>query len=384
MQQWQPLRSIYTNDMILNEAINVQQVPAPTFEEAQRSDYLEARFNGLGFDTVERDALGNVYGWFGNKSCDTVILVSAHHDTVFPVETDLSVRTDGNHVFGPGLGDNSLGVAGLLLLARHVLPLIQPQQCAICLVSNVREEGLGNLDGIRAVTEHIGSDRIAAAIVLEGMALGRVYHGGIAVRRFKVSATAEGGHSWMSFGQPSAIHGLVQLAADITRLEVPQRPRTTFNIGQIEGGQSVNSIATEAHFLLDMRSANLEQLETLDNQVRELVAHYHTKERPLNIDIVGSRPAGSIPNGHVLVKLALQSLYEIGLAGILEHGSTDANMLLSYNVPTVVVGITYGGNAHRLDEYIDKAHLKQGMWQLTLLIGAIVQLIEDQRWQNFI
>jgi tripeptide aminopeptidase len=376
-RKWYPTLERIQNADVLQEAINVQQIPAPTFEEAQRADYLEKRFKALPFHRVERDAMGNVYGWFGATDAAAIVLVSAHHDTVFPMETDLTIHTEGTRVYGPGLGDNSLGVAGLLLLGAVMLPELTTKNVTLCLVANVREEGLGNLDGIRQAVRRVGAQRIKAAIVLEGMALGRVYHGGIAVRRLKVCTAAEGGHSWMSFGRASAIHELVKIAHDITQLEVPTEPRTTYNIGMVEGGQSVNSIATQAHFLLDMRSSNTDTLQQLDAQVREIVQAYQNTELTCTLEVIGERPAGNIDSNHMLVQMALRALHEIGIAGILEYGSTDANLLLAQNIPCVVVGLTYGGNAHRLDEFIDQAHLKHGFYQLVILVATLLEHVEN-------
>jgi acetylornithine deacetylase/succinyl-diaminopimelate desuccinylase-like protein len=375
-RKWYPRLEDLTNDEILNETINVQQIPAPTFEEVRRADYLYQRFQALPFNATERDEMGNIYGWYGATGHNNIVLVAAHHDTVFPLDTDLSIRTEGNHIYGPGIGDNSLGVAGLLMLGTHILPELKLQKVALCIVANVREEGLGNLEGIRAVIDHLGASRIKAAIVLEGMALGRVYHGGIAVRRLKICTAADGGHSWMSFGKASAIHGLVQIAAEITKLSVPTEPRTTFNIGIIEGGRSVNSIATDAHFMLDMRSSEPAALQHLDNEVRNIIERYQRDDLDCRLKVIGERPAGHISASHLLVKMALRALHEIGLAGILEHGSTDANMLLSQNIPTVVVGLSYGGNAHRLDEFIEKTHMKQGFYQLVVLLTTLLAHLE--------
>jgi tripeptide aminopeptidase len=367
---YQPLyKSLQTGD-ILQRAITIQQIAAPTFAEQTRAEFVEAGFQKLGLRNVARDALNNVYGWWGDAY--PVIVVSAHLDTVFPVDTDLTVHHQKTRVYGPGLGDNSLGVAVLLLLAELFTQQATLDEVSLCFVANSREEGLGNLDGIRAVAETISPARIHSAVVIEGMALGRVYHAGIAVRRLKIEATTEGGHSWLNFGKPSAIHSLVQLAADVTRLSVPAEPRTTFNIGLIEGGHSVNSIATHAHFYLDLRSTLSAALSELEEKIHELVTQHTAEEIQFHVEVAGDRPAGSIPADHPLVQLALAALAEIGIAGVLEHGSTDANILLAKGVPTVVVGVTHGGHAHRLDEFIETPPLVNGVWQIILLLAGLI------------
>ncbi len=304
----------------------------------------------------------------GRDSSLPAVLVSAHTDTVFDAETRLATRHENGRIFGPGLGDNSLGVASLMALAE----LLHDQQLPadIWFVANSREEGMGNLDGIRAAYEKLAS-RIGTAIVIEGMAFGRVYHAGIAVRRLEITCRAAGGHSWLHFGQASAVHGLVRLAADITHLTVPVSPRTTYNIGVIEGGQSVNSIASKASLLLDMRSEAKSTLEALEAQVRTLIDNHRNTDLEFEVKVVGDRPAGELPLSHPLATLARDVLLYLGAQPVFEAGSTDANVLLAAGLPTVTIGITYGGNAHRLDEFIETTMIPQGLWQLILLaVGA--------------
>lgn len=375
--QWQDIRAMLSAEMILSHTLQVQQIPAPTFAEKKRAEFVAAWFNTIGLAQVSMDELWNVYGWLNPPQHPTtpILMVSAHTDTVFPQETDLTSHQTLGQVYGAGIGDNSLGVAALYLLAK-TLAAYQDRlgTCAICFVANSREEGLGNLDGMRAVAETLPNLR--AAIVIEGMALGRIYHGGIAVRRLKISTHAQGGHSWSHFGNPSAIHGLVRFAADVTQLTVPEEPRTTYNIGLIEGGHSVNSIATDAHCYLDLRSENTTMLEQLEKEILGLIAHHHTEELRFTVEMVGNRPAGAIPETHPLVETAIQAQTHLGIAPTLAIGSTDANVLLAKGIPTVVVGVTYGANAHRLDEYIEVAPLANGLWQLLLLTVGVAQNLE--------
>ncbi len=381
-QRWRPYKTAITNEQIAQQTIDIQQIPAPTFAETRRADYLEAQFRQCRFNHVERDELDNVYGWLGPKDHDTVVLVSAHHDTVFPIETDLTSRRDGSRLYGPGIGDNSLGVGALVLLAQLLTQHLKPMNYALCFLANSREEGLGNLDGIRLATDTLGSARIRAAVVLEGMALGRIYHGGIAVRRLEIIAKAEGGHSWTGFGKSSAIHGIAHIITQITQMPIPDSPRTTFNVGLVTGGHSINSIATEATCMVDLRSIQTSQLDTMESYIRTIVSQQAKPDMSFQINKIGERPSGDLATSHPLVELAMQTLQTIGIAGVLEHGSTDANMLLAKQVPAIVVGISYGGNSHRLDEFIETPYLQQGFWQLLLLVSAIVELIERNQWGN--
>ena len=352
---------------ILETVIAVQQVPAPTFDERRRGELVCARMRGLGLQDVEHDGIGNVYGRRPGQSVQPGLLVSAHLDTVFPIETDLRIRREGVRVYGPGLGDNSTGVAGLLHLAevfqRHSLP----NQGDVWFVANVGEEGLGDLRGIRAVLDRL-RDKVSAVIVLEGCDFGTLHHQAIGVRRYRVAVNAPGGHSWGNFGNPSAIHTLVRLAARIAELNVPRSPRSTYNIGMIEGGTSVNTIAQQASLLLDMRSVSASALDNLVSQVDQLVrAAAEHADVQINVTTVGDRPSGSIPREHPLVQAAVSAYQSVGATISFQQSSTDANIPLSQGIPAICVGITDGGNAHRRDEFIIPENLGRGMQALLLL-----------------
>ena len=257
---------------VVQQAIVVQQIPAPTFAEAQRANTIEKRFKEVGLVDVAQDGLHNVYGRFLGTHPDqhNPVIISAHSDTVFPAETDLTVRQEGTLVYGPGIGDNSTGVAGLIALAES-LKLHQIRPLAdIWFVSNVGEEGLGDLRGMRAVVERFGAN--ATYLIVEGGLFGQISHQAIGVQRFEITLTAGGGHSWGNFGRPSAIHELGHLIAAIDKLHVPATPKTSYNVGVIEGGTSINTIAQSAKMLLDLRSEEPQQLAELVAQVQALVA----------------------------------------------------------------------------------------------------------------
>jgi len=359
-------------DRLTEDTVAVQQIAAPTFDEARRAAFVHARFHQIpGLDSIETDALSNVYARLpGSDHSRPALLLSAHLDTVFDAETSLDVvrNTEEKVICGPGIGDNSLGVA-MLLMAAEVLSAHQ-FPADIWFVANTREEGMGDLGGIRAVRDRLGP-KLGDAIVIEGMALGRIYHAGIAVRRLRISCTGPGGHSWLHFGRPSAIHGLMRLGAQIAALRPPETPRTTYNIGVIEGGSTVNSIASDASLLLDLRSETVDALATLEKTVLNLVSSARTPELSFNIEIVGDRPAGSIPRHHPLVQTAYEVLDYLGVRPIYETGSTDANALLAVGLPTVTIGITHGGNSHRTDEYIELPPMRTGALQVLLLAQAV-------------
>lgn len=371
-----PLTSLTT--ATLDEAITIQQIPAPTFDEGARTRYVTTRFQAMGLKDVLVDSLGNVYGRVpGTRRAKAGLMVSAHMDTVFAQGTNLKIQRTLDQVVGAGIGDNSMGVAGLLALAELCRERVPSRD--VWFVANVCEEGLGNLRGMRAAVTQL-QDKIGAVIVLEGGAYGAVIHRGIGVVRYRISVTTPGGHAWSNFGTPSAVHELCKVAVDIAALEVPTEPRTSFNIGEIAGGTTINTIASSAHFLLDLRSEDPITLSRLSRDVKDVVAkRQKLPEIKIDVEEIGARPAGGIPDHHPLVQLALRSLVEVGYEGngdkIMRAASTDANVPLSLGIPTVCIGLTVGHHAHRLDEYIEIAPLAQGLQHCWLTIkGAIAWL----------
>ncbi len=367
-QDWRALSTMV--GWVVDQATAVQQIPAPTFDEARRAAYVREQFQALGLADLDIDAVHNVYGRLhGADGSAPALMISAHTDTVFPAHTDLTLHRADAVISGPGLGDNSMGVAGLLGLARwlHTQRITPPVD--LWFVAPSREEGLGDLGGMRAAYDRL-KDRVALVINLEGLAFGHIYHAGIAVRRLHITATAEGGHSWLHFGRPSAIHGIVKLGGRIMQITPPLKPRTTYNIGIIEGGTSINTIAASASLWLDMRSEEQHTLETLEREVRGQIKALQSRDLRYEIVVVGDRPAGQIARTHPLVKGALAALETVQVRGTLERGSTDGNIPLAAGCPTVTIGVTRGGNAHRLDEFVEVEPIRSGMQQLITLVLA--------------
>ncbi len=357
---------------VLNLAVEIQQIPAPTFAEGQRSRFIKDQFNQEGLSNVDLDSLGNVFLRIPGIGKTQSIVVSAHSDTVFPIKTDLTITRKSNSIQGPGIGDNSLGVAGLFGLLWQIKQdgLILPGD--LWLVANVCEEGLGDLKGMQAVVDRFG-EKPLAYIIIEGMALGQVYHRGLGVQRYRITARGTGGHSWVDYGRLSAIHELATLVTRISGLELPENPRTTLNVGMINGGTSVNTIAAEASLQLDLRSADQEALKVLIQQVETLTRENSRPGMDFKAEIIGQRPAGEIAKDHPLVLLALDVLKSHGIKPTLNVGSTDANIPLSRGLPAVCIGLTTGSGAHTIEEYIHTKPLETGLSQLFDLVSGIFQ-----------
>lgn len=353
---------------VLELAIQIQQIAAPTFAEGPRGEFVRDLFIREKLEDVSMDSLGNVYARLPGKGKKAqALVVSAHLDTVFPAGSRLQIKEDAGKVFGPGIGDNSIGVAALFGTLWGLRERKTQLKHDIWFVANVGEEGLGDLRGMRGVVERFGAD-VIGYFVLEGLAFGHVYHRAIGVRRYRITAKTRGGHSWSDYGQPSAVHELAALVTQLTQIRLPREPRTTMNIGTIQGGTGVNVLAAEAKCELDLRSEDPQALTKLILQVEEIILHWNHEGVKIQAEVIGERPAGGIPADHSLVKLAVHCLQEQGMEATLTTGSTDANIPLSKNIPAVVMGITTGGGAHTLGEYIDVEPIEKGMESLVRFV----------------
>lgn len=367
------------SERVIQLAEKIQQIPAPTFNEHLRAKFIQGNFIEFGINEVLLDDIGNVYALIRGRGEKRPLVVSAHLDTVFPLSTDLSISYTQQRISGPGIGDNSLGLAGLfgllwVLCVNNNLKHPEPQLAGdVWLVANVGEEGLGNLSGMKAVVNRFGGD-VCAYLILEGTSLGQIYHRGLGVKRYCITASTKGGHSWVDFGKKSAIHELAELVVKIKALKYTKEPRTSFNVGTISGGTSVNTIAAEANLQLDLRSINPKALVEISNQVEVLVKQANQKggeDLQMVAEVIGERPPGEIPADHHLVKLAEDCHIANGLRAKLNIGSTDANEPLSRGYPAICLGLTTGGGVHTIGEYIDIKPVGQGLGILVDLVQAV-------------
>ena len=362
-----------SNDLgnrVVELAVQIQQIPAPTFQEAQRAEFIRQLFVQEQLADVCMDKAGNVLARFPGKGSARPLIVSAHMDTVFPAETDLRFRRGSGLIHGPGLGDNSLGVAALFGLIWALRERAIALAGDVWFVANVCEEGLGDLRGMKAVVERFGAE-VRAYLVIEGLALGHIYHRAVGVKRYRVTARTEGGHSWSDYGHPSAVHELAKLVVGLTSLSLPTHPRTTMNIGKISGGTSVNVIASQASLDLDLRSEGPESLAALVSAAEKLIRQGNRPGVTMEADVIGQRPAGEIPATHPLVTLAKDCLREQRVDYGLISGSTDANVPLSKGYPAIVLGVSTGGSAHTIHEFINTAPVALGMEQLIRFVARV-------------
>src|SRR5215467_736340 len=252
---------------IVRTQINVAQIAAPTGEEAERAGWVARRFADCGLSDIHTDAVGNVIGRREGALDEPPVVICAHLDTVFPRETDLSVRREGERLIGPGINDNGRGLAVMLALAGTVDGVRLRSRRPIEFVATTGEEGIGDLRGAKYYFADRGSGA-HATIALDGAGDERIIHRALGSRRFRVSYSGPGGHSWAAFGVPNAVHAAAGAASRIASLHLSSTPRTTLSVGRIGGGFSVNSIPSSAWLEIDARSTSAAQLDDLERTVR--------------------------------------------------------------------------------------------------------------------
>jgi tripeptide aminopeptidase len=367
--------------------MEMARIAAPPFGETARGAWLAERFREVGLDDVRIDDVGNVFGvhpGFGQR----YVALSAHIDTVFPANTPLNIRQQGSRLYGPGVSDNGAGVTALLAIAallrtvrvRHSLPFV--------FIGNVGEEGEGDLRGMR----HIFStprwkDSIAYGIVLDGAGADTIVAEALGSRRFEVIVRGPGGHSWSDFGAPNPIVILAKGIEAFTATPVPAVPKTTFNIGSIRGGTSVNSIPESASMKVDIRSTSMAEMERLEQTLRialnravedeTMAAEMKSpaQRRPgvsCEVVAIGSRPAGELSTSARILHVIRAVDAQINNAAQVQRASTDANIPLSLGLEAIAIGGGgAGGGAHTLQEWFDSNGRELGLKRILLTMLAL-------------
>lgn len=359
-------------DNVIDEIKIISQIPSPSFGEDLKSEYIEKRFHELNLQNVHMDKLKNVIGVIEGES-DANFIICAHIDTVFGKDTPLILKEEGDKLYCPSIGDNSTSVAGMLILAYALKENGYKPPCNLVFVANSCEEGLGDLKGIKYLLEN--TEGVKGVISIDGT-MDKLVNEGIGSRRLKVEVCAKGGHSWGDFGNSSAIHAIGEAISKISLIDVPETPKTSFNIGTISGGTSVNTIAESAQMLVDIRSMDDTQLRSTEKKIRELIDKSMDEHNTSStIEVVGDRPSGQLPEDHFMVQSVLESAKLFDLNMDLNPSSTDSNIPLSMGIPSVTYGIYTGDGAHTLNEYIEPESLKTGLPLLTLSVLSVLEKI---------
>jgi tripeptide aminopeptidase len=368
--EWIDANSTWVTD----QQILLTEIPAPISSEGKRGDALKGLFQSMGLK-VRVDKAGNVTGERTGSDENSVILLAAHLDTVFPVDTDVRVKRRDGRLEAPGISDNGAGLAALVGLARALSESGIRTAKTIVLAGDVGEEGEGNLRGIRSLVENYGS-RLAAVIAVDGPSTEHITTQGIASRRIEVSISGPGGHSWSDFGVPNPITALSRGIVQFSAIRVQEDPRSTFNFGVIEGGDAVNAIPAKAIVKVDLRSEQESELSRLEGALRSAMqagvreeSSSTSRNQSLQLDFVslGTRPAGKLPDGSALVQAIRDADRYLGNRSRLERSSTDANIPLSLKIPAVAIGGGgRGGGSHTLNEWYDPSGRELGLKRLFL------------------
>jgi tripeptide aminopeptidase len=374
-------------------SVNEQQarlteIPAPPFQESQRASAVKELLIESGL-RVEIDKTGNVIGELRGANEKEIVVIAAHLDTVFPAGTDVKVRRENGRMAAPGISDNGTGLAALVAIARAVRSAHLKPQRTILFVADVGEEGEGNLRGMRALVDTFRA-KLKAVVVLDGSGTDHVTTKALASRRLEALITGPGGHSWSDFGIPNPINALIRGSVRFINTKIPTNPRTTFNIGEIEGGTSVNSIPHEARLKVDIRSESEEELTRLESALRECIAAGVRDEIEAardrskgklewKVDLLGSRPGGELAADSPLIAALRAADEYVGNQSRIERSSTDANIPLSMGIDAISIGAGgNGGGAHSLQEWYDPAGREAGMKRVLLTVLGISGIAEEK------
>ncbi|MEK7401461.1 MAG: M20/M25/M40 family metallo-hydrolase [Gemmatimonadota bacterium] len=353
------------NAWTLAQQRSICEIPAPPFKEAARAAEYKRRFEALGL-TARIDAIGNVIAERKGTGKGPTIVLAGHLDTVFPEGTDVKVKDQGGRMSGPGIGDDCRGLAVVLAVARAFQRTNYAHEGTIIFVGNVGEEGPGNLRGVRHLFDAELKGRIDYFVSVDGQGLD-VTSRAVGSNRYKVTYKGPGGHSYGAFGIPNPIHALGRAIDGIADIQVPANPKTTFSVGVISGGTSVNSIAFEASMEIDMRSESVASLAAVDAKVRAALTAALEAENvrwpgeratraqlSLVIDTIGIRPTGGQSDTARIVQVALQAGKALGFSASTTASSTDANLPISRGIAAITIdGGGEGGGSHSLAEWYE-------------------------------
>lgn len=375
----------------MQEQVELCEIASPTFEEATRAKEIARRMEQYGLTDVSIDEIGNVVGVRKGTGNGPVLVIDAHMDTVFPMGTDVKVRREGDTYYAPGIGDNTSGCRALLQLIRCFNEADIKTEGDILFVGTVGEEGNGDIRGAKFIVK--GDRQVDGYIAIDSFSEGVVVNGGVGCHRWRVSIDGKGGHSFMDFSQiPSAIHAMCHAGHLIDHLVPPSEPYTTFNIGTIKGGTSVNTIAPHCEVDIDIRSISNDELLKLEAQIFEALNAGVEEENKrwgitdpekmltLTKTQIGDRPAGSRDGGCPVIQCTLSAQKVLGIE-LTQYGpsATDANAPISKNIPAACLGS--GGLSekfHTLDEYFVDRDSYKGP-QLVFLAACMLVGVEGQK-----
>ena len=348
-------------DEALALLMELAKLPAPSNHEERRAEFCLNWLRSQGAQSAYIDEALNVIYPVGDTGENDLMVFMAHSDVVFPDTTPLPLRVENGRIYCPGVGDDTANAVALLTVAGHIArEKLTPKGCGILLVINSGEEGLGNLKGSRKIMADFGS-RVKEFVTFDGNATAIVTKA-VGSRRYRVTVRTEGGHSYGKFGAPNAIAQLSQLIARLYEVRVPAIGKTTYNVGTVSGGTSVNTIAQSAEMLYEFRSDEREGLAFMQAQFEEIVEDFRASGVQIEVEVVGDRPCGlEVDNSALARRAALAVEKHYGLSPAFTSGSTDCNVPLSMGIPAICPGCVMGAGAHTREEYIEIDSLLPGL-----------------------
>jgi len=371
-----------TEAQTIEDQIRFCEIPAPTSKEEVRGRELQRVFQQLGLQNVRVDKVGNVLGTYPGAAPRPHLVLAAHLDTVFPEGTDVKVKRDGTILKGPGIADDCRGLAVLVAIVREMKKANVKTPGTITFVANVGEEGLGDLRGVKQLFRETLKDQIDNFISIDGTGV-HVTNVAVGSHRYRVTFKGPGGHSFGAFGMANPIGAMGRAIAKINEIQVPKQPKTTFNVGRVGGGTSVNSIPFEGWMEVDMRSSDPASLAAVDANIQKAIDTAVVEENQrwgkpgvitVTKELVGDRPAGSTPENSAIVRAGLETATVLGLQANLGEGSTDSNLPMSLKIPAVTIGGGgRGREAHALSESFDTTDAWMGTQHALLLTVALAQ-----------
>lgn len=354
------------HDKMVADIVTLTEIPSPPFKEQKRGDAVLALFKQTKLTNVERDPEGNVLGLRKGTGGGPLVAIAAHLDTVFPEGTNVTVTRTGTRLAAPGVGDDTRSLAVLLAIIRAMDETNVQTTSDILFVADVGEEGPGDLRGMKQLfIKGPYKDRIKMFVSIDGTGAGNgITYGAVGSKRYHVTFKGPGGHSYGAFGLVNPAFAMGNAINKFSHTIVPKSPKTTFNVGVMGGGTSVNSIPNEVWMDVDMRSESRDALNTIDKSFAALVAQAVTEENAarstsagkitVDLKLIGDRPSGQTSKDSPLVQTASAVVRALGMTPDLGFSSTDANIPISLGIPAITIdsGGT-GGRAHALDEWID-------------------------------
>jgi acetylornithine deacetylase/succinyl-diaminopimelate desuccinylase-like protein len=353
----------------INDQVRLCEVPAPPFGEQARAAVVLDMLKASGLKNVRSDRAGNVVGERIGRNARPNVVLTAHLDTVFPEGTKVKVRREGRILRGPGISDNCRGLAVLVAVARALTAGEVETQGSITLAATVGEEGLGDLRGVRTLLGETLKGRVDAFVAIDGSGES-ITNIAVGSRRYRFTFRGSGGHSYNKFGRANPAHALGRAVARISDLQVPSRPKTTFSVGRIGGGTSVNAIPAESWMEIDLRSSDEAALDALDRSVRKIINDAVTLENArwkqngaltVTSERVGGRPPGKTDPKSRIVQSALTVSAMLGITVRPGEASTEANAAMQLNIPAIAIGAGgIGRGTHTLDESFDASNSARG------------------------